>query len=75
MTKVKIVTDSNNKFLGVFAEKANLRVWVKNWIENDDQNIEFWNNGNISFDSINNEINISGDNGLITLKIINLTIQ
>ena len=75
MKQFKVITDCNNEFVALISESTNIEKWAKNWIEKDDQDIEFWSGGNISFDRLNNEINIFGDNGLITLNVKNVTIE
>ena len=73
MTKVIVLTRStNNEFIAILNPQTDLKQWCTNWIENDDQNIDFCEGGSI--DMQGNEICISGDNGLIYLTITEFTI-
>jgi hypothetical protein len=68
MCIVVVITDHKNSFITVLPLHTNLENWACTWIETTDNDIEFWNNGNISIDRSANEINIYGDNGMICLS-------
>lgn len=67
MCKVIIITDHKGTFITVLNPLTDLKKWALKWIKNNDQDIEFWQRGNIFINRNTNEIDISGDNGLITL--------
>lgn len=71
MAKVIVLTNSStNEFITVLNPNTDLIQWCTNWIENDDKDIEFWEGGDVSFSPMTeNEICISGDNGLIYITI------
>lgn len=72
MKKVIVLTHSNSdKFVAVLNLQTDLKQWCTNWIENDDQDIEFWEGGSIGIEG--NEIVIRGDNGSIFLTITEYT--
>ena len=67
--KVIVLTYSNTKvFVAVLSRSTDLIEWCTKWIEKDDQNIEFWEGGEIDILPCN-EICIKGDNGMIFLNI------
>ena len=68
MAKVIVLTqENNNKFVAVLNPQTDLKQWCINWIENDDQGIEFWEGGSIGIEG--NEVVIWGDNGSIFLTV------
>jgi hypothetical protein len=67
MSRVIVMTDHKNSFITVLPTHTNLKNWACNWIETVENDIEFWDNGNISIDRSVNEINIYGGNGMICL--------
>ena len=62
-----LIVKENSKFIAVLSKDADLREWALNWIENDDQDIEFWEGGSIGIEG--SEIVIWGDNGSIFLTV------
>ena len=63
------ITDQNNSFIDVLRNKDNISLWTENWLIQNGNDIEFWDNGNVVITE--SEIKISGGNGIITLNIIN----
>ena len=74
MCKVIIITDHKGTFITALNPLTDLKKWALKWIENDDQDIEFWQRGSIFVNHSTNEIDISGDNGLITLNFKTFTV-
>lgn len=74
MTNVVVITDHKGTFITVLNPLTDLKKWALKWIENDDQDIEFWQKGTIFINRNTKEIDISGDNGLITLTFKTFTV-
>ena len=74
MTNVVVITDHKGTFITVLNPLTDLKKWALKWIENDDQDIEFWQKGTIFINRNTNKIDISGDNGLITLTFKTFTV-
>lgn len=62
-----VIITQDSKFIAVLNKDTDLREWANNFIENNDQDIEFWEGGSIGLDG--NEIVIWGDNGIVFLKV------
>ena len=67
-----IIITQNSKFIAVLNKDTDLNEWANTFIENNDQDIDFWEGGSIFVDS--EEIIISGDNGSVFLAIEKHTI-
>lgn len=64
--EILVIVTQNNEFIEALSINTNIEVWARNWIEDNDNDTEFWNGGTLSI--CGNEIVFWGDNGCLFLN-------